>query len=128
MRIGFTGTGQGINDEQIEAVGKKLRELGATELHQGDCVGADATSNAIAAGLGIKTVQHPPTNPKARAFTKCDEVRPAKPYLERNRDIVDECEHLIACPLTRQEHLRSGTWSTIRYARKQGKPMTIIFP
>ena len=50
-----------------------------------------------------------------------------KRYLERNRDIVDACDILIACPRTLKEELRSGTWATVRYARKVGKPVAILW-
>lgn len=32
--------------------------------------------------------------------------------------MIDEIELLVACPSTAREILRSGTWATIRYARK----------
>jgi hypothetical protein len=32
----------------------------------------------------------------------------------------------VACPRTDQEQRRSGTWATVRYARKVGKPVLII--
>lgn len=48
--------------------------------------------------------------------------------LARNRDIVDETEILIACPGHMHEELRSGTWSTIRYAVKIQRPHIIIWP
>ena len=50
-----------------------------------------------------------------------------KPYLDRNRDIVDACEVLLATP-DGPERLRSGTWSTVRYARKIGKPVEVRLP
>lgn len=128
MRIGFTGTGQGATLHQKQQIEHHLKLLGATELHHGDCIGADASAHYIATKLNIKTVQHPPTLPYARAFTICDDVRPQKHYIERNHHIVNECEHLIACPQGTTEVLRSGTWATIRYARKVGKPVTIIWP
>jgi len=43
------------------------------------------------------------------------------PYLSRNRAIVDETEMLIATPAEFTEQQRSGTWSTVRYARACGK-------
>lgn len=47
------------------------------------------------------------------------EERPAKPYLERNKDIANEgIDGLIAAPSGWVEELRSGTWATVRYARK----------
>jgi len=41
---------------------------------------------------------------------------------------VDETEWLWAIPGEFKEVLRSGTWSTIRYARKKGKKVLIIWP
>lgn len=73
-------------------------------------------------------VIHPPKDESKRAFSIADEVRGAKPYLQRNKDIVDETDVLIATPKGNEEELRSGVWATIRYARKQKKKIVIIFP
>jgi hypothetical protein len=50
------------------------------------------------------------------------------PPLDRNKMMVDDCEALIATPRLMVEELRSGTWSTIRYARKCRKPVHIVWP
>ncbi len=63
-----------------------------------------------------------------RNFSKGDETRKPKPYLKRNHDIVDESDILIGFPSSEEERLRSGTWATVRYARKTGKRIYIIFP
>jgi predicted Rossmann fold nucleotide-binding protein DprA/Smf involved in DNA uptake len=49
-----------------------------------------------------------------------------KPYLDRNKDIVRVSIGLIAAPKTNKEEQRSGTWSTVRYATKTGKPLIIL--
>ena len=50
-----------------------------------------------------------------------------KSYLHRNIDIIKNSSLLIACPVDKnKEELRSGTWSTIRQARKL-KLTTFIF-
>jgi predicted Rossmann fold nucleotide-binding protein DprA/Smf involved in DNA uptake len=54
--------------------------------------------------------------------------RPEKPYLARNRDIVLETIALIAAPAEPLEQIRSGTWSTVRFAKKQGKTVILILP
>jgi len=65
---------------------------------------------------------------KKRAFCEgYSEIREEKPYPVRNRDIVDESDMMVACP-GGPEELRSGTWSTIRYAHKQGKEVLILMP
>lgn len=46
---------------------------------------------------------------------------------KRNHDIVDATEWLIATP-KKFEEIRSGTWATVRYAKKVKKPVTIIWP
>jgi hypothetical protein len=55
-------------------------------------------------------------------------LRMPKPYLERNDLIAMDCGRLLACPYELEEQLRSGTWATIRYARRYQRPITIIFP
>ena len=49
-------------------------------------------------------------------------------YLDRNKDIVNNCDLLIAAPKENTEVLRSGTWSTVRYAKQLGVTVVIIEP
>ena len=44
----------------------------------------------------------------------------------RNKDIVNSCDILIACPENDKEVIRSGTWSTIRYAKKINKTVLLF--
>lgn len=131
MRVGITGTRAGLTEAQ-EAVVRttlwSLRHRGGTDLHHGDCVGADEEVALQARTLGYRIVAHPPTSPLLRADFPSDEVRPRRGYLERNRDIVDEVDVLIACPATADEQLRSGTWATVRYARSVDRARFVIEP
>jgi hypothetical protein len=129
VHIGFTGTQSGMTEAQQATVHRLLLDLGAGAVHHGDCIGADDEADTIARELGIVIHLHPPTDRTKRAFNVIDvDLYPEKPYLERNRDIIDACEALIAAPKETTETLRSGTWSTVRYARKQGKPVHICWP
>jgi hypothetical protein len=50
-----------------------------------------------------------------------------KPYLERNLNIIKYSFVLIACPIDKnKEEFRSGTWSTIRQAKKLNKLIYIL--
>ena len=50
-----------------------------------------------------------------------------KIYLQRNLDIIKNSNILIACPINKnKEELRSGTWSTIRQAKKQNITVHIL--
>lgn len=126
--VGFTGTQRGMSQDQASELRRLLIELEATELHHGDCVGADRQADAVARALGITVVIHPPSDPKKRAFCaqKDDVVWEPLPYMERNRDIVESCNLLAAAPLGDREVVRSGTWSTVRYARRSGREVVIL--
>jgi hypothetical protein len=130
--IGFTGRQTLPTRAQIDTLLFVLAEV--TELHHGDCIGADAEAHCIMVGMAERIgarfpVLHPPDNPVKRAYSApFSEVRPPKPYLIRNHDIVDETRGLIAVPSTDEEQLRSGTWATVRYARTLGRPIWIIVP
>jgi hypothetical protein len=136
--IGFTGTRGWPTDYQQKRVFElliKFHEDGSTVFHHGDCEGSDQVAHALALRAGYTTIHmHPPTDPKFRAF--CHKVEaplhtykmsPMKPYLGRNLDIIRDTNVMISTPMT-EEVLRSGTWSTIRQARKAGRPIWIIYP
>lgn len=126
MKAGLTGTRAGCSKEQIKGLAEVMKDL--TELHHGDCLGVDQQAHHLAKQFDVLTVIHPPSNDKLRAFCEGDFILPPKPYLDRNHDIVEAGEFLIAVPGERQEKVRSGTWATIRHARKLGKMIMIIFP
>jgi hypothetical protein len=128
MKIGFTGTQAGMTDLQKKMVLNILKTLNISEIHAGDCIGADADFYDIAFSLGVKTIGHIPEVPDKRAFKEYTEVREPKPYLVRNRDIVNESDLLLSTPKESEEVMRSGTWATIRYGLKIGEPTIIIWP
>lgn len=127
MIVGFTGTRHTLVSEQRLALQKLLEKLEVTELHHGDCVGADAVAHTVAKNLLIPVVLHPPLDPKMRSFCSgAIRVMPLRNFIKRNQVIVDTCELLVAC-VVGAEIVRSGTWSTVRYARRRSKPVAIIW-
>lgn len=128
MKIGFTGTSRGATAQQVDSLGLLLERLSPEEIHLGDCIGADAQAHAVARRIGLRTVGHLPSDPKKRAHCTYHEEREALPYKERNQAIAAETDALIACSLLPKEINRSGTWHTIRCARKLGRPIWIIWP
>lgn len=131
--IGITATRGSLTAAQATALGLVL--CAAHTLRHGDCRGGDAHAHRLALkekmarGGRLRIVIYPPSLPGLRAYCgSYDEIKEEKPYLDRNKDIVDDCGVLVALPKEGQEELRSGTWSTVRYARKRGKPVWIIYP
>lgn len=127
IHVGFTGTRTGLTDPQTAALAKLLVSLAPLTLHHGDCVGADARAHEIALAASWPIVLHPPSAHFLRA--NClgwTERREPLPYLERNEQIVRECSMLVACP-EGPETQRSGTWSTVRFARKLGVEVRVVW-
>jgi hypothetical protein len=124
--IGITGTQKGASAAQLEILKAVLWSHSPYELHHGDCVGVDEQAHNLATG---RVLIHPPTNPGKRAWClpRKGEILPEYDYLDRNHHIVQACELLIALP-DGPERMRSGTWATIRYATKTGRPVLIIYP
>jgi len=131
FRIGFTGTQQGLTARQYNALYKTLDSFRigpvTVEVHHGDCVGADAQFHEIATGFGFLTVGHIPDDDSKRAHCTFHEQREPLPYLIRNRNIVNECEVLIACPKEDRMVARSGTWATVRHAVQTNRPIVFIY-
>lgn len=130
MKVGFTGNQHGMTDAQKEWIRNAFSKIrGPWEFHHGDCIGSDAEAHDIALEFGAKIVLHPPWVPYKRAFKEgWWQLRPKRNYLDRNKDIVNESSVLIGMPREDEEQLRSGTWSTIRYARNRLLPVRIISP
>lgn len=127
MIIGFSGTRHGMTREQIVALWLIL-ESQTGDFHHGDCLGADTQAHTMASLLGWSIVIHPPDDNRMRANNNAPVVLAPTPYLDRNQDIVDESDVLVAAPQTAGEELRSGTWAAIRYASYTHKPLRIILP
>lgn len=135
MKIGFTGTSDKVPAKQIYLLNAFCEDIteyykGDIELHHGDCINADAIMHAIAVSLDWDITIHPPNIRTKRALCNTGriiEVRKPLPYLERNHEIVDATVRLIAVPKG-PEIMRSGTWATVRYARKLNRPIKFILP
>lgn len=122
MIIAFTGTRQGMDERQqrqfchvldwfCQMVDGSDEEL---EFHHGAADGADTEAARMAArtmlGPELVVARHPAGHDP----------------LARNREMVALCDVLIAAPAGHHEVLRSGTWATIRYARRAHKPIIML--
>jgi hypothetical protein len=125
--IGFTGTREGLAMDQRAALAAALASYHGS-FHYGDCIGADKQAHEIAKSCGYSITIHAPIKSNLRAWCKGDVEMPPRDYIARNRAIVDATQRLIVAPAGMAEELRSGTWSTVRYAKKVGKPVSIVFP
>jgi hypothetical protein len=131
--VGFTGTREGMTIDQKETLIYLLKankkNNHRNEFHFGLCLGADEEAALIAERLGYVTVAHPSDRPQWTSDFVPDEYAQApKPPLERNPDIVRASEILFAAPSGFVEVRRSGTWATIREARRTNTPLYIIWP
>lgn len=104
-----------------------LQQMQPHEFHHGDCIGADAEAHEIARALGAKIHIHPPIMLALRARTT-GFLYPPKHYHERNEDIVNSTDLLLAAPKGREQPRSGGTWWTIKYAGRQKKRIIIIYP
>jgi len=128
--VGFTGTRSGMTPQQKSLVREALR--GADEAHHGDCIGADEQFHELARREGVDVVIHPPSDAKQRAWCQgAIRVEQAKPYLDRNKDIVQASTVLVGTPkelYEPQPGRGQGTWSTIRYARNRSVRRRVFMP
>lgn len=129
MSVGFTGTQQGMSPTQKQVIRQLLVNLKPSVVHHGDCIGSDAEFHDICLDLNIPIEIHPPLQRSKRTFCKgAVIIHPPKEYLPRDVDIVLSSKILIATPKSTLEEIRSGTWYTVRQARKYDRDIYIIFP
>lgn len=70
MKVGFTGTREGMTAAQRLAFSKLIAELFVDEFHHGDCVGSDAEAHDAVVDLygSDKITIHPPDDTRLQAY------------------------------------------------------------
>ena len=131
MKLGITGTRKGMTGIQIKGCLLLFNEIEPEWIIHGAAHGVDNQAHHMADDLKIR--RHIWPSNLIGATSDCltnrrDIWEDSKSPLERNHDIVDTCDILVAFPAERNEILRSGTWATVRYALKMLKPTVIIYP
>lgn len=132
ISLGFTGTRDGMTIQQRWKVVDLLKSFDFYEVHHGDCVGSDNQFHEIVREHfpNIPIVIHPPIVSTLRAWCTGDIWLPEARYIDRNHDIVNASQVIIATPNgteTPNKH-GGGTWSTVRYAQRRKVPVYVILP
>lgn len=129
MKLGVTGTRNGMTVKQFEAVESLIYRLKPSELHHGDCVGVDNQAAEVAWEAKVRVICHPPIDQRLRAFNaRHAESREPLTHFARNRAIVDESDAMLVVPMQGERQERGGTWYTFDYAVKRGKPVYLVKP
>jgi len=129
MRVGFTGTQEGPTTwMQPLAFERVITALQPTVFTHGDCVGWDAAAARIVAATqpACQIFKYPSNIIAKTANAPGIPAAPPQDPLVRDWDIVKTTWILVACPKEANEEQRSGTWATVRRARKLGKTVVII--
>lgn len=97
------------------------------KIHHGDCIGADSELHVIVRSQfkDSQIIVHPPKVDRYRSFCEGDIIHKPKDFTVRDRDVVMESVILIGVPKSLEQN-RSGTWYTIRYAKRMNKPVIVI--
>ena len=133
MKVSFTGTRSGMSawqKQQLEKFFLDHRGEISVFVH-GACMGADEEAHAIARKVFGKSLYIAilPSTAKTRVDgLDAQFVGARKLPLERDKDIVNlGADLLIATPKEMHEFPRSGTWATVRYARKKKVRVEILW-
>ena len=130
--IGITASREGISAQALETFESILQEFPELEeLHHGDCVGGDEQIHMMMQNIApeVQLIVHPPIKGDHRANCEgAHVVLPKKDYMVRNHDIVMASEAVIGFPNGNNEIMRSGTWATLRIARRKNKKIIVVYP
>jgi hypothetical protein len=132
--LGFTGTRKGLSTAQRDALRLLLATEGPREFHHGACRGADEEAVELAddaLGDAVVIVAHPqsfwPRLVSKIALNLSVSHRLRLPPRERNARIVAAVGKLVACPWAPEDaDWKSGTWATVRIARRAGVPVVVV--
>lgn len=129
--LGFTGTREGFTIPQGQMVQAVLTRMQPKRVVHGGAAGADTEFHDMTRLMlpNTEVVVRP-----ARAGTWANladgmvTVHPPRLPLDRNVDIVADSDVLVATPKDMAEERRSGTWATVRHARREGKRIVVVWP
>lgn len=130
----FTGSRQGPTEPQRRAFTAWLATAQPGRMLNGLAIGCDEWALLAAKDHGWELEGYP-CNIGSQVSTVAvhmvvshGKYHQSMPPLDRNRLMVGMADRLLAMPAGMEEELRSGTWATIRYARKGQKPITVFWP
>lgn len=135
----FTGTQVGMALRQRATIrqmmtGSALMEIRrlARILH-GGCIGADDQFHDMLDGMELlRRTEVYPSNVLDKVADLSGRlpllVHPASDPLERNKLMIARAHSVLAAPKEFSEVTRSGTWATVRAARRKGIPVLIVYP
>jgi hypothetical protein len=120
-KLGFTGTRNQLTMQQRTWLVEFVKETQPEEAAHGDCIGADEEFHSIlrAYARSCRIEIWPSIHPTMRAYCDGDIIHESLPSLERDQLIVDFATEFVGCPPTNKEITRSGSWATLRKARKK---------
>lgn len=129
---GFTGTRAGMTLRQGAVMREALKIGKPAIIRHGASYGADFEFHAMWREELPKRFADvwPCQLSRAKLFDGQNNVavNPLMPPLQRNEEIVKRSKFLLAAPHREMEEQRSGTWATIRCARRLKVPILIVWP
>lgn len=129
--IGITGTRTILTLFQTNWLDSWLTANTAKVLHHGDCTGADDVASVKFHKYGTYIIAHPGDVKKEyQAHSIVNDLSlPVTDTHRRNFAIVKLSDLLLAFPQGKEEDFpRSGTWQTVRIAKRLYRPHIIIYP
>ena len=131
MKIAFTGTTRGMTGWQMQRLHEALceRAKGHWQFHHGGAPGADRQAHYLARELGCEDLHVWLPVGKTWAEEAGTTVHHTRLLpLRRNHLVIGGADVVIAAPYQRDEIRRSGTWATVRYARKANITVVLLAP
>lgn len=125
MKLGISGSRNGLSKSQEEYLINFVKNNNIKEFHHGDCVGVDEQSHKIIENYSpnTKIIVHPPDKDILRKFCQGYQIRKPLSYLNRNKKIVEDSDYILTFPSPDSK----GTWHVISYAKSQNKLGEIVF-
>jgi hypothetical protein len=118
-----------MTEWQVRALRELLQLMQPDAFFHNGMIGATAQAHAIARGLDLQIVIIPPKNTDLRAKLEgAIQIETPEDFNDSLDHVIEDSHIVIFTPREEVEKLRSGTWRSIRQAKREGKSVYIIFP